>query len=660
MSDHDDQHRDDKPSEAEGAKEAEDASGVDEPAVDADAAEVAEDEAPGPLANSPVPLEAVNWGGLVLMLVFGLAAGALFFGGGGGDEQADGHQHAEGEGGEEGSTTWTCSMHPQIQQDEPGQCPICGMDLIPASSDDDSGETLEPDQIRLDERAKKLARIRTMEVERRSSEGAAKRLLGRIVPDETRVKTVTAWTSGRIDRLRVATTGERIRRGQVIADIYSPEIYAAHRELLSALDQLQRLSDAQSYAQTSAKSGVESIRRKLQLLGVTDAQLERMEKADSPWESVPISAQFGGTVLDRLVDEGNYVNAGSGIYRVADLSNLWVQLDAYESDLPALNEGQLVELEVASMPGVTFEGKISFIDPVVDPNTRTAQVRVEVKNPDGKLRPGMWTEATVMAEDAAPGGDEPSLVIPESAPLFSGRRSIVYVEVPDKQVPTYEAREVKLGAKVGHVFPVIAGLEEGEKVVIHGAFVLDADLQIRGGKSLMTRPDDSAMRAIDRAMQVPDSFRDQLAPIFLAYLEMQRGLASDDLDAAKAASKNMQGAIDAFDADGPPKAMRAWSNIEGQLSPRVTAFTEASDIAAARAIFEDITQQLKLLLQHFGNPLDEELKVAYCPMAFDNRGAEWLQTESEVDNVYFGEEMRRCGEFRGTMDQGTHLGRHDH
>jgi Cu(I)/Ag(I) efflux system membrane fusion protein len=657
MSEHDEQENVEESTEAQETDEVEGAAAAETAAAD-DSADSVEDESPAVFEPKAVPLKAVNWGGLVLMLILGVAAGGLFFGGG--DDEAAGHQHAEEGGGGEESTTWTCSMHPQIQQDEPGQCPICGMDLIPASSGEESGETLEPDQIRLDERAQKLARIRTIEVERRASEGAAKRLLGRIVPDETRVKTVTSWTSGRIDRLRVATTGERIRRGQVIADIYSPEIYAAHRELLSALDQLERLSDAQSFAQTSAKSGVESVRRKLKLLGVTDSQLKRMEKADSPWESVPIRAQFGGTVLERLVDEGNYVNAGSGIYRVADLSNLWVQLDAYESDLPALQEGQLVELEVASLPGVTFEGKISFIDPVVDPKTRTAQVRVEVNNPDGELRPGMWTEATVLADDAVPGGEKPPLVIPESAPLFSGRRSIVYVKVPDRDVPTYEAREVKLGAKVGHVFPVIAGLEAGEEVVIYGAFVLDADLQIRGGKSLMTRPDDSAMRAIDRAMDVPDSFRDQLAPIFLAYLDMQRGLAADDLGVATVAAKNLQGAIDNFEANGPPKAMRAWSNIEEQLTPRVKAFIDAPDIASARAVFEDITQQLKLLLQHFGNPLDEELKVAYCPMAFDNRGAEWLQTESEVDNVYFGEEMRRCGEFRGSLEKGTHLGRHDH
>jgi Cu(I)/Ag(I) efflux system membrane fusion protein len=614
-------------------------------------------------SGEPAPEEfrvrwkAINWGGLVLMLILGIGAGALFFGGGDTSDPHAGHEHAEA--GDD-ATTWTCSMHPQIQQDEPGQCPICGMDLIPASSEDGSGEALAPDQIELTPRARKLARIRTTEVERRASQGALKRLLGRVVPAETQVKTVTAWTAGRIDRLRVATTGERIRRGQTIADIYSPEIYAAHRELLSALAQLERLSDADGYAKKSAQASVEAIRRKLKLLGVTDAQLRKMEQADSAWESVPIRAQFGGTVMERLVDEGNYVNAGSGIYRVADLSRLWVQLDAYESDLRALQEGQVVELEVASMPGVTFEGEVAFIDPVVDPQTRTAQVRVEVENPERKLRPGMWTEATVLADDATGADDEPPLIIPESAPLFSGRRSIVYVEIPDREMPTYEAREVKLGAKVGHVFPVIAGLKAGEQVVIHGAFVLDADLQIRGGKSLMTRPDDRSMQPIDRAIEVNDEFRAQLAPIFRAYLQMQRGLSSDDLDEAREASANMLEAIDGFEATGPPEAMRAWTNVREQLVPRVRAFRDATDIDTARATFEDITQQLELLLQHFGNPLEEKLKVAYCPMAFDNRGAEWLQTEDEVDNVYFGKEMLRCGEFRETAEQGAHLGHHDH
>jgi Cu(I)/Ag(I) efflux system membrane fusion protein len=272
----------------------------------------------------------------------------------------------------------------------------------------------------------------------------------------------------------------------------------------------------------------------------------------------------------------------------------------------------------------------------------------------------MWTEATVLADDATGADDEPPLIIPESAPLFSGRRSIVYVEIPDREMPTYEAREVKLGAKVGHVFPVIAGLKAGEQVVIHGAFVLDADLQIRGGKSLMTRPDDRSMQPIDRAIEVNDEFRAQLAPIFRAYLQMQRGLSSDDLDEAREASANMLEAIDGFEATGPPEAMRAWTNVREQLVPRVRAFRDATDIDTARATFEDITQQLELLLQHFGNPLEEKLKVAYCPMAFDNRGAEWLQTEDEVDNVYFGKEMLRCGEFRETAEQGAHLGHHDH
>jgi Cu(I)/Ag(I) efflux system membrane fusion protein len=605
-----------------------------------------------------VNLRAVNWGGLVIMLVFGLIFGALFFGGdsgggGGGDDEHAGHEHAEA-GEEDGDVTWTCSMHPQIQQDEPGQCPICGMDLIPASSGE-SGPAIEPDQIRLNERARKLARIRTSEVRRQSAEGVTRRLLGQVQPAETRVKTVTAWTSGRIDRLRVATTGQKVRRGQVIADIYSPEIYAAHRELLAARQQVAKLKGSAEYVQKSATRTLAAAQRKLDLLGVSDAQLEKMTQADEPWDSVAIRTQFGGTVLERLVDEGNYVQAGTGIYRIADLSKLWVQLDAYESDLPNLAIGQPVEVTLASLPGEVFEGEIAFIDPVVNTRTRTVQVRVEVDNSDGRLRPGMWAKSTIFTTEETSDTADAPLVIPETAPLFAGQRSLVYIELPDKESPTYEAREVVLGAKVGGVFPVISGLREGEQVVTQGAFIIDADLQIRGGKSLMTRPDDTAMQPVDQTVMVSNSFRERLAPLFRTYLDAQRALASDQIDAAKAAAGSMQKALEVFEPGGKRQAARVWDEQRPKLAERVLEFGSAESLDEARRALEPLTESMKGLLTRFGNPLDKPIRVASCPMAFGDRSAEWLQTSEEVDNAYRGAEMRRCGQVHETIDQGAHL-----
>ncbi|MGB5545654.1 MAG: efflux RND transporter periplasmic adaptor subunit, partial [Polyangiales bacterium] len=202
-----------------------------------------------------------------------------------------------------------------------------------------------------------------------------------------------------------------------------------------------------------------------------------------------IRTPFGGTVIERLATQGSYVETGTGLYRVADLSTLWVQLDAYESDLSVLKAGQNVRLRVEALPGELFEGRVTFVDPVLDPKTRTARVRIEVKNQDRRLRPGMFVDASVQSRGAGDPGEAP-VVIPATAPLFTGRRSVVYVELQDTDQPTYEARVVTLGSRMGDLYPVLTGLEEGERVVIHGAFAIDADLQIRGGDSMMNLPDD--------------------------------------------------------------------------------------------------------------------------------------------------------------------------
>lgn len=394
------------------------------------------------------------------------------------------HRH-EGE-----ESDWTCAMHPQIRQSEPGQCPICGMDLIPARGSSGDGGA-DARRVSLSERAKLLARVRTAEAQRLDSGRVERRLLGRVDYDERSLRTVTAWVGGRIDRLHVSTTGERVKRGQAIATLYSPEVYSAHQDLIQAKQQLERLQDgATPSSRRAAEAARDATRDRLRLLGVPNSELRAMERANKPSERARIRTPFGGTVIERLATQGSYVETGTGLYRVADLSTLWVQLDAYESDLSVLRAGQEVQLQVEALPGEDFEGRVTFVDPVLDPKTRTARVRIEVKNQDRRLRPGMFVEAKVQSDGPGKGESEAPLVIPATAPLFTGRRSLVYVEVEDAEEPTYEARVVTLGSRMGELYPVLAGLEEGERVVVHGAFAIDADLQIQGGDSMMKRPDD--------------------------------------------------------------------------------------------------------------------------------------------------------------------------
>jgi Cu(I)/Ag(I) efflux system membrane fusion protein len=528
------------------------------------------------------------------------------------------------------------------------------MDLIPNSEvGGGGGPELTDTQVQLSERARTLGRVRTTAVRRLEEPRATIHLLGRLEVAETRQHTVTAWTGGRIDRLRVESTGAKLRRGQVIATLYSPEIYAAHRDLITASQQLDSLSGGEAFARRSAISNIRSTRRRLELLGVPERVIDRMAEAERPWTDIDIRTPFGGTVTERLVREGEYVQPGTGLYRVADLSKLWVQLDAYETDLQLVDVGAPVELTVASVPDRIFEGRVAFIDPTVDTKTRTVSLRVELDNPDGALRPGMFAEAR-LSGSIDPAHDR-TLVIPESAPLFSGRRSLVYVELPGRDRPTYEAREVRLGDKVEDMYPVIAGLREGERVVSHGAFILDADLQIRGGKSLMMR-DVDARDPLDEVLSPSPQLRAALAPVLRAYLDVQEALAADDLAAAREATTSLEETAREVEADGADRRVAdAWLELRAELISYATSIRKSGDIAGARRAFEGLSETIKRLLHRFGNPLDEPLRLAYCPMAFDNAGAEWIQRAPEIDNAYFGAEMRRCGEIRQTVDTGGHI-----
>jgi len=551
---------------------------------------------------------------------------------------------------EHGDEIWTCSMHPQVRQPQPGQCPICGMDLIPL------GEAAVGDQVELSDRAAILARIQTVEVVRIATPGVDLRLLGRVEVDESRVRNVSAWIGGRVDKLHVRETGTVVRRGQTIATLYSPEIYAAHQDLLTAAKQVARLRDASEIARSSAEAMLAAARERLNLLGVSEAELDRMATASSPRKSITISTTAGGTVMERLVTEGQYVETGTVLYRITDLSKLWVQLDAYERDLPVLLEGQTVEIQVEALPGERFTGTIAFIDPIVDPRRRVTRVRVEVTNKDGKLSPGMFVEAVVRGEldDDAVGRQKP-LVVPSTAPLFTGTRSLVYVEVPGTAFPTYVPRVVELGPRMGDLYPVVAGLAAGERVIVHGAFAIDADLQIRGGPSMMTLPDARDAPALGPRVALDASLRGALAQVFEGYLALQVALADDDWKAAKASAASLAKAVDALDPGADPGAREAWESVAPSLERRAQEAAESTAIEGARGAFLHLSAAAKGLLQVFGNPLDQPLRLAFCPMANSDSGAEWIQPGTVVNNSYFGESMLSCGEIRSTIEPGQYL-----
>lgn len=552
---------------------------------------------------------------------------------------AQGHEHEHEEGG-----TWTCAMHPQVRSDGPGACPICGMDLIVVEGASDGR------RVSLSNRAALLSRIETEKVRVVEGSSEQKRLLGRVDYDETRMRLVTAWIPGRVDRLHVAATGQRVRLGQKVATLYSPEVYAAHSDLLQAGKQRARHGDSDTLGRT-AQAALQAARKRLQLLGISDKELGRMEAASEAWRQIPIRANVAGTVIERLIDQGAYVQAGTGIYRVADLSRVWVQLDAYESDLPKLRVGQVVKLTVEALPSKEFDGKVAFIDPVVDSRTRTTRVRVIVDNKDHLLRPGMFAEARVEAT----GSGDSMLSIRDTAPLFTGRRSVVFVEVPGASEPTYELQEVTLGAKVGNRYPVLSGLERGQRVVTRGAFVLDADLQLRGGYSMMAHPDDSEESMAAPLTDVSSEARKALAPVVEAYLLVGEALAADNLTFAKEEAAKLAPAAANASASMKSQHLAIYKAIAAGLQSHSKQVIDAPDLDAARLGFESLTSELIILLRRFGNPLAEPVHLASCPMAMTGAGALWVQRGDTIQNSYEGQDMLTCGSFEAAVEPGQFL-----
>lgn len=616
---------------------------------------------------------------------------------------------------------WTCSMHPQIRANISGLCPICGMDLIPVTPSAASDE--HPRQFATSEASRALMQIQTLPVERRFVT-AKIRMVGKIAFDETRLAEITAWVPGRLDRLYVDYTGIKVNKDDHLVSIYSPELITAQQELRSATRAVENLrAGASEVLRATGEATLEAVRSKLKRWGLTDAQIREAETKNALPDHITIFAPIGGTVIERKGTEGAYVDMGTSIYRIADLSKVWVLLDAYESDLAWLHYGQTITFICEAYPGEVFTGRIAFIDPLLNDATRTVKVRINVANPDERLKPEMFVRALVEARVATGGrvmdpglagkwispmhpeiikdgpgkcdvcgmplvraedlgyvpiqfgDDDKPLVIPATAPLITGKRAVVYVEVPDADQPTFEGREVELGPRAGEYYLVKSGLQEGERVVVQGNFKIDSALQILAKPSMMS-PED----VISETIALPESktetmltpreetapkaaappkFREQMHAFLTEYYLVQTALAADDAPAAQQAVVAVQKALDAVDmsllsGDGHMLWMEQLKVLQEALAMAKSA---EEDIAKLRNAFAPLSAALIQILRVFGAPGDAPAHILHCPMAFENKGADWLQAAQETRNPYFGSAMLKCGSVTETLSPNAAAGK---
>ena len=341
----------------------------------------------------------------LLLLIGGIFLGYLFFN----SSSEENHQHTQ----TEEIQIWTCSMHPQIKKTEPGDCPICGMELIPASSSENG---LTKDQFRMTENAQALANIQTTIIGNSETTSSALQLSGKIEENEEANAIQSAYFDGRIENLAVNFKGEKINRGQLIATIYAPELVSAQQELLTA-----------AKSKESQPKLYQAVRNKLKSWKLSENQINAIETSGKVKENFPIYSSVNGTVTEKMVEEGDYVKKGQPIVKVANLDNVWAVFDAYENQIETLKKGQQIAIKTNAYPNQNFEAEISFIDPVLNSSTRTVTVRAELANKNQLLKPGMFVTAKVETANQN-SAEKETIIIPKSAVLWTGERSIVYIK----------------------------------------------------------------------------------------------------------------------------------------------------------------------------------------------------------------------------------------
>lgn len=517
---------------------------------------------------------------------------------------------------------YTCSMHPQIRKEEPGKCPICGMELIPV---DQLAQAVAPGQFSMGENAMALANIQTFTVGGPQGGGATNlQVSGTLVPNKEASTVQASYFEGRLERLHVDYEGQELHKGQLLATLYSPELITAQQELLTA-----------ATLKKSQPALYEAVRNKLKFWKLSEQQIQQIESSGKVMEYFPIYATVSGTVAEVLVAEGDYVKKGQPLLKVNNLGSLWAEFDVYEDAVPLVSVGQSIALVAQSRPTDTIQAKVSFIDPVLDPGTRTVTMRAELPNRDGKFKPGMFVTAGVGM--ASKEGQQ--LWVPASAVLWTGTRSVVYVK-PDPNKPVFELREVTVGNQQGERVPVVSGLKAGEEVVMNGTFTVDAAAQLQGARSMMSHPAETASKGMmAMKMEVPEGFQKELKTVLPSYMKLKEALVASDAQAVALTAKGLKEKLDKIDAQGPQGMVKAhWAQVKS-LSGQLATSTS---LEAQRQLFVNLNENLVALVSHI-SPLDSKIYVMRCPMANKGEGALWMSWENVVKNPYFGAAMLDCG-----------------
>jgi membrane fusion protein, copper/silver efflux system len=378
---------------------------------------------------------------------------------------------------------YTCTMHPSVHAELPGKCPICSMELVPVmkttvhtNAMGDMGtnanlEAAQPSEFTVPIKRQQQIGVTFGKVEQRHFHHTI-RAAGTVAYDKQRQWDYVTRVDGYVQKLNVFSPGESVEKGAPLLSIYSPELFTAQKEFVNALTMRDNARGKNSAeVLTNAEQLVEAGRERLRLWDIGDDQIAELENTRNPQETLVLSSPFNGVVKESAVEQGRRVARGDTVVDIADLSVVWVWVQFFQDDLPMLRKGLPVTITVPSHPGEKFEGKIVVIDPFINEALRTVRVRIDVDNPDLKLRPDMYVNAE-LSMDMGEG-----LAVPAGAILPTGFHNIAFV---DKGGGGLEPRFVELGRKYGDFYEVKSGLKENERVVTSANFLIDAEAKVQG------------------------------------------------------------------------------------------------------------------------------------------------------------------------------------
>jgi len=556
-----------------------------------------------------------KYGTYALVLLVGLLMGYFLFNSGT-EEKHKNHKNQV-------TSTYTCSMHPQISKAEKGKCPLCAMDLVAVNT---KTSTLGANQFSMSKNALALANVETSIVGFNNDNKGDKIVLsGKITSNDKTNAVQTTLFDGRIDKLEVNYVGEYVKKGDQIGLIYSPEMYLAQDKLLTSA----------SYRDTHQKLYA-AARNTLGLWKMTDAQIDEVLRTGKPMMNFPLYADVSGTVTEIMAAEGNYYKQGDPLYKLSNLYTVWAVFDAYENQLPFLKVGQDISINSNAFKGESIKAKISFIEPVMDEDKRTVAVRVTLNNRDRKFKPGMFLQGSV-----AVSFENQLLTIPESAVLWTGERSVVYMK-PNPDKPIFEMTQVNLGERIGDSYFILDGLSPGVEVVTNGAFTVDAAAQLQGKKSMMNSQHNSDLSSsnIEGATVALDiRERPHISKLVNAYFDLKNQLVKSNATKGSAEAVKLETILGEINSPLLEDSLQI--NLEN-FKIYTNAIARSNAIEEQRLQFKKLSEEMIALVNKFRG-LSAPIYVQHCPMANNNSGANWLSLDSEIRNPYFGDKMLTCG-----------------